>query len=269
MKLIRLIAILFVTLNACAPNAGEIPSSAILVLTEESVQLTIHPEAIDPLVGKENGWQIWRWQELLADTKSSGYFSFLEEESLSAGIYRLPAESLDGQNPHARDEVYIVMEGRANFVAEDEILAVEAGSIIYVRAKVEHKFEVIEEPLNILVLFSKNSSSEANPSHQHNLFNDLIQNEELNRNIWNEFLSVSSLRLGLYSLPSTVGGDSPLVHSFDELNLVINGSGSFTVNDEEIQIEEGDLIFVRAGNSHSFDTQGQDLEVLILFLSGE
>jgi hypothetical protein len=120
---------LFVTLNACAPNAGEISSSAILVLTEERVQLTNRPEAIDPLVGKENGWQIWRWQELLTDTKSSGYFSFLEEESLSAGIYRLLAESLDGQNAHARDEVYIVMEGRANFVAEGEILAVEAGSI--------------------------------------------------------------------------------------------------------------------------------------------
>jgi mannose-6-phosphate isomerase-like protein (cupin superfamily) len=269
MKLLRLFTILFATLNACTPNAVAIPSSAIPILTEGSVQMTDRPESSDPLVGKENSWQVWRWQELLADSKSSGYFPFLEEESLSAGIYRLPAESLDGQNPHARDEVYIVMEGRANFVVEDEILAVEAGSIIYVRAKVEHKFEVIEEPLSILVLFSKNGSSEDNPSHQHNLLNDLIRNEELTRNIWNEFLSVSSLRLGLYSLPSIVGGDSPLVHSFDELNLVIRGSGSFTVDDEEIQIEEGDLIFVKAGNSHSFDTEGENLEVLILFLSGE
>jgi len=95
--------------------------------------------------------------ELVARLKAGEHrwLPFLEREALSSGIYRLPKGGVDGQSPHADDEVYHVLAGRARLTAGEETFAVEPGSIVYVAAGVEHRFHDIEEDLEVLVFFSK------------------------------------------------------------------------------------------------------------------
>lgn len=79
---------------------------------------------------------------------------FLNTDKLKTGLYNLPAGSQDRQRPHAEDEVYYVISGKAMFKAGEESILVETGAVLYVKTEVEHRFYDIEEDLNILVFFS-------------------------------------------------------------------------------------------------------------------
>lgn len=70
------------------------------------------------------------------------------------GIYELKAGSLDMQQPHTEDEVYYIINGRAQLEVESENIFVESGSIIYVKANMKHRFHTIEEDLTVLVFFA-------------------------------------------------------------------------------------------------------------------
>ena len=82
------------------------------------------------------------------------YREFLRVPAMSAGLYVLPAGSVDPQQPHHEDEMYYVVRGRGRFKAGGETREVYAGSVIYVAAEVEHRFYDIEEELAVLVFFA-------------------------------------------------------------------------------------------------------------------
>lgn len=73
---------------------------------------------------------------------------------LFTGVYEIPAGGEDGQSPHASDEVYYVLEGRATAIVEGDRIPVEAGSVLYVAKDREHRFVDITEDLSILVFFA-------------------------------------------------------------------------------------------------------------------
>lgn len=82
------------------------------------------------------------------------YLEFLREQSLSAGIYTLPVGGTDPQQPHAEDEVYYVVAGRALLDVDGEARPVRPGTIAFVPARVPHHFYQIEEELTVLVFFA-------------------------------------------------------------------------------------------------------------------
>jgi quercetin dioxygenase-like cupin family protein len=82
------------------------------------------------------------------------YREFLRRESLSVGLYELAAGSEDPQKPHAEDEVYYVLRGRATFRSGGQERAVATGSVIFVPGGEEHRFHAITEDLSLLVLFA-------------------------------------------------------------------------------------------------------------------
>lgn len=86
--------------------------------------------------------------------KAKLYLEFLRVPSLSAGLYELAAGSDDPQQPHTEDEVYYVVSGQAMIRVADEDQAVNAGSIIFVPAHVEHKFHTITADLSAIVFFA-------------------------------------------------------------------------------------------------------------------
>jgi len=92
----------------------------------------------------------------LSALKGTGkaYVEFLRTKSLSAGVYILPAGSVDSQMPHNEEELYFVAAGRARFSngVRDEV--VSAGDILFVSAKELHRFYEISERLELLVLFA-------------------------------------------------------------------------------------------------------------------
>jgi len=79
---------------------------------------------------------------------------FLRVPALSLSTYRLVAGGLDPQQPHTEDEVYYVVRGRARFRAGSEDCGVEAGTVLFVEAGVEHRFHSITEDLELLVIFA-------------------------------------------------------------------------------------------------------------------
>ena len=85
---------------------------------------------------------------------SRAYREFLRVPALSAGVYALAAGAADPQEPHAEDEVYLVLAGRATFESGGAAIPVGPGTFLYVPAREAHRFVEIEEDLSLLVLFA-------------------------------------------------------------------------------------------------------------------
>lgn len=103
---------------------------------------------------------IFEYDDIAQSRAQSGdaYLQFLNEGSLSLGLYVLPAGSTDDQTPHAEDEVYYVVSGRATVDVAGQRRPVQPGSMIFVAKDVDHRFLNIEEDLALLVFFT--------PEHQ-------------------------------------------------------------------------------------------------------
>ena len=82
------------------------------------------------------------------------YHEFLRVPAMSAGVYELGVGEDDGQQPHTEDELYYVVSGKATLLVGEENMPVEAGSMVYVPARVIHRFHTITEALIILVCFA-------------------------------------------------------------------------------------------------------------------
>ena len=75
----------------------------------------------------------------------------LERGSLSIELYA-PRGS-DPQQPHTRDEVYVVVSGRGEFTNGPERHAFAPGDLLFVPAGVEHRFEQFSDDLAVWVVF--------------------------------------------------------------------------------------------------------------------
>ncbi len=104
----------------------------------------------------ESAWQIFDLETIRSqlETGSVAYREFLRVPALSCGLYHLPVGSQDMQNPHDEDEVYYVVEGRAQMKMGDEMREVRPGTVLYIRATESHSFFEIEEDMTLLVFFA-------------------------------------------------------------------------------------------------------------------
>lgn len=88
------------------------------------------------------------------------YHEFLRVPALSAGVYVLPVGGSDPQTPHTEDEVYYVARGRAMLQVGGVDVPVSPESVVYVPARVAHRFHSITEELSVLVFFAPAEGSE-------------------------------------------------------------------------------------------------------------
>jgi mannose-6-phosphate isomerase-like protein (cupin superfamily) len=100
--------------------------------------------------------EAYEYDEVVAASREQGvpYLQFINEGTLSVGLYVLAAGREDRQTPHAEDEVYYVAAGRGAIEVAGERRPVQAGSMIFVARAVDHRFVDIEEDLSILVFFA-------------------------------------------------------------------------------------------------------------------
>ncbi|SCG53392.1 cupin domain-containing protein [Micromonospora zamorensis] len=85
----------------------------------------------------------------------------LRVPDLSVGTYCIPAGGFDAQSPHTEDEIYVVTAGRARIVTPDGAAEVGPGSVIFVPAGEEHRFDEVTEDLALLVVFGPAYGSRA------------------------------------------------------------------------------------------------------------
>jgi mannose-6-phosphate isomerase-like protein (cupin superfamily) len=84
---------------------------------------------------------------------ATDWVEHLRTPDLSVGTYCIPAGGTDDQSPHTEDEIYVVTAGRARIVTPDGPAAVGPGSVIFVPAGEEHRFDEVTEDLALLVVF--------------------------------------------------------------------------------------------------------------------
>jgi mannose-6-phosphate isomerase-like protein (cupin superfamily) len=83
-----------------------------------------------------------------------GYEVVHESDGVEIGVYVLVAPEPDRQQPHADDEVYVVLEGHGTLDVEGTPVELHAGNAVFVPAGAEHRFTGYEE-LSVLVIFDK------------------------------------------------------------------------------------------------------------------
>ena len=100
--------------------------------------------------------ETFKIDELIAEQAAGErpYLEFLRHDSMSLGLYALPAGGADPQQPHREDEVYYIVSGQGQITVGEETKPVRPGSIVFVAAHVPHKFHDITEDLKILVFFA-------------------------------------------------------------------------------------------------------------------
>ena len=108
--------------------------------------------------------QLFELQNLIQKHTDQGkfYYEFLSVDTLSMGIYKLPAGGTDPQDPHQEDEVYYVINGRSQVTVGDETRAIQTGDTLFVGKHIHHKFHDITEDLTILVFFAPPESTPTN-----------------------------------------------------------------------------------------------------------
>jgi mannose-6-phosphate isomerase-like protein (cupin superfamily) len=86
--------------------------------------------------------------------EAGGYEIVHTSPGLELGVYVLVAPEPDRQQPHADDEVYVVLEGDGTLEIEGDRVDLHVGQAAFVPAGADHRF-VGYEQLRVLVIFQK------------------------------------------------------------------------------------------------------------------
>lgn len=96
----------------------------------------------------------------LPEERKERSVSLWEHGSLEVKLYA--PRGADLQTPHTRDEIYIVLRGRGEFLSSDERRTVGPGDFIFVEAGIEHRFENFSDGLALWVFFFGPEGGEEN-----------------------------------------------------------------------------------------------------------
>jgi mannose-6-phosphate isomerase-like protein (cupin superfamily) len=91
-------------------------------------------------------------------TSGGGYEVVHDSPGMELGVYVLVAPEPDRQQPHADDEVYVVLEGTGVLEVGGESVPVDVGHAVFVEAGAEHRFTAYEH-LAVLVIFERKAQS--------------------------------------------------------------------------------------------------------------
>ena len=90
---------------------------------------------------------------------NGGYEVVHASPGLEVGVYVLVAPEPDTQQPHADDEVYVVLEGRGVLEVEGRGIPLVEGQAVFVPAGAEHRFTGYEG-LSVLVIFARGAGAQ-------------------------------------------------------------------------------------------------------------
>ncbi len=82
---------------------------------------------------------------------SEKFITLFHHGTLEVEIYK--PEKVDPQKPHNRDEVYVIAAGSGEFLCAGEKQSFAAGDVLFVPARVEHRFVNFTDDFSTWVLF--------------------------------------------------------------------------------------------------------------------
>ncbi len=87
----------------------------------------------------------------LAHAGGSEFVTLFLHGSLQVEVYK--PKRIDRQQPHSRDEIYVVISGSGHFVLGSERQAFAAGEVLFVPAGIVHRFEEFTDDFATWVFF--------------------------------------------------------------------------------------------------------------------
>jgi mannose-6-phosphate isomerase-like protein (cupin superfamily) len=70
-------------------------------------------------------------------------------------------KNVDPQMPHAQDEIYVIASGTAKFFRDGERVHCKTGDVLFVPAKMVHRFETFSDDFATWVIFYGKEGGEA------------------------------------------------------------------------------------------------------------
>src|SRR4029453_7201593 len=95
-------------------------------------------------------------------------------------------------------------------------------------------------------------------------FPDLVAKREQSKQPYLEFLKVPTLNAGIYMLPAD-GQDQQKPHPQDEMYYVVSGRPMIQIGRENLPVQPGSVIFVKAGVERRFHSIKEELKILVFF----
>ena len=92
-------------------------------------------------------------EEALERLRAHGkeFITLFEHGTLSVEVYK--PEGVDRQQPHDRDEIYVIIAGSGIFFNDGERTPFQPGDFLFVKAGVEHRFEDFTGDFSTWVFF--------------------------------------------------------------------------------------------------------------------
>ncbi len=90
-------------------------------------------------------------QARLLQAGGERFIELFRHGSLQLEYYR--PQGVDRQQPHRRDEVYVIISGRGDFIQQGHCQSVEPGQVLMVPAGKEHRFVNFSDDFATWVLF--------------------------------------------------------------------------------------------------------------------
>lgn len=91
------------------------------------------------------------WLQRLPTPEGKRFIVAFEHGTLSVELFA--PRGVDTQQPHTRDEVYVVVQGAGSFVNGSERHRFGPGDVLFVPAGVAHHFEEFSDDLAVWVFF--------------------------------------------------------------------------------------------------------------------
>jgi mannose-6-phosphate isomerase-like protein (cupin superfamily) len=89
--------------------------------------------------------------QLVAESADEAYGVLLSRGTLELGYYK--PDTVDPQQPHTQDEIYIVQSGSGYFVLGEERAPFAQGEALFVPAGMMHRFEDFSDDFAAWVIF--------------------------------------------------------------------------------------------------------------------
>ncbi|MEL6972791.1 MAG: cupin domain-containing protein [Bacteroidota bacterium] len=83
--------------------------------------------------------------------QESPFLELFTHGSLAVEIYQ--PDKVDLQQPHSRDEIYVVIAGSGTFFLDGDRMPFKAGDFLFAKAGIEHRFEDFTDDFVVWVFF--------------------------------------------------------------------------------------------------------------------
>ncbi|WP_265569319.1 cupin domain-containing protein [Sphingomicrobium nitratireducens] len=97
------------------------------------------------------------------DATRDPFFAGMGHGSMSVELFE--PRGRDMQTPHPQDEIYIVRQGKGCIEKEGEVIAVDAGDVIFIEAGAHHRFVEFSDDFSVWVVFYGPAGGEGQDHH--------------------------------------------------------------------------------------------------------